>query len=72
MLRSLAILAPASRRLVLVCYADQFPDMHRVVWDRLQDRSWAPTPDDCPVDWTALERWYLGLQRTGDLVMDSY
>lgn len=72
MLRPFETLAPASRRLILVCYADQFPAMHRAVWDRLQDRSWAPTPEDCPVDWQALARWYRGLQRTGDLVIDSY
>jgi len=62
----------ASRRLILVCYANQHREVMPAVAARLKDQRWAPTVDDCPVDWEALQRWYRGLQRTGQLVMDSY
>jgi hypothetical protein len=72
MTKTLHSLAPAARRLVLVCYANQHPEVMREVAARLRDPQWVPTPEDCPVDWRTLTRWYAGLQRTGQIVMDSY
>ena len=71
-LRPLADLAVASRRLVLLCYAQQYPEVHRPVHDALRDPAWAPSPEDSPVAWVGLEAWYQGLERTGPIVMDSY
>jgi hypothetical protein len=65
-------LAPASRRLVLICYAVQHPETLAAVQRCLRDQEWAPMPEDCPVAWVDLRRWYNGLQRTGQVVMDSY
>lgn len=72
MAQALAHLAPATRRMVLVCFATQHPTYGQAVTQRLRDRAWAPTPEECPVPWEVLEQWYQGLQRTGQLVMDSY
>ena len=68
----LAAHSTAARRLILACFAQHDRTVHRAVYDRLRDETWAPTPEDCPVDWQRLERWYQGLKRTGQLVMDSY
>jgi hypothetical protein len=70
--RALLTCAPATRRLILLAYALQHPEAHRVVMQRLQDRAWVPTPDACPVAWGEVEAWYQGVQRTATLVMDSY
>lgn len=72
MAQDLASRAPATRRMVLICYATQHPADSAVITQRLRQQGWAPTPEECPVPWEALEQWYQGLQRTGQLVMDSY
>ena len=64
--------APATRRRVLVAYAAHHPPSAQAVAQRLSKQAWAPTPEDCPVDWAVLDAWYQGLQRTGQLGMNSY
>jgi hypothetical protein len=64
--------APATRRLVLLASALQHPEVHRAVTQRLQDRAWVPTPEECPVVCSEVETWYVGVQRTATMVMDSY
>jgi hypothetical protein len=72
MATTLLICAPATRRLILLAYALQHPEVHRAVTQRLQDRAWVPMPDACPVAWGEVEAWYQGVQRTATMVMDSY
>jgi hypothetical protein len=74
MLRPLADLSTVSKRMVLLCYARvHAPGRYRAIAAHLAaHRTWAPTPDDCPVDWDALAQWYAALERTGQMVMDSY
>jgi hypothetical protein len=64
--------ASATRRMVLVAYATHNPTYAQAVTHCLKQPMWAPTTDDSPVPWEVLEAWYQGLQRTGQLVMDSY
>lgn len=71
-LPALATKDRAALRLILACYAQQRPAVAKLVYQRLETHTWAPTPEDCPGGWPALEQWYNGLERTGQIVMDSY
>lgn len=62
----------ASLRIILACYAAHCPEAKTAIYAKLKDEGWTPSPEDCPARWEDVQQWYNGLQRTGQIAMDSY